>query len=140
MRAVTPELDWSAIGRGGLLALAIAASAVAAHEVVDAVAGIDPDSDVILLFYVVVLAGLVLGGRLAGLRRPEAPLTHGALAALAAYAALALVTTAVRIGDGDVVDPVGLLFNAFMAASAGILGGLLAARRSASQRSEPAHE
>jgi putative membrane protein (TIGR04086 family) len=137
---VTPEFDWSAVGKGGLLALAVAVPAILAHEVIDAVAGLDPDSDLVLLFYVAVLAGLVLGGRLAGLRRPDAPFTHGALAALSAYAVLALVTTVVRLADGEAVEPVGLLFNAFMAASAGILGGLLATRRTAGPRPEAAHE
>jgi hypothetical protein len=63
----------------------------------------------------------------AGRRQPLSPLTHGALAALAAYVVLIVVITIIRLALGrEVADPVSLLFNALMAASAGIFGGYLA--------------
>ncbi|MDQ3895796.1 MAG: hypothetical protein M3326_00870, partial [Actinomycetota bacterium] len=62
-----------------------------------------------------------------GRRQPLSPLTHGALAALAAYVIVVAAITAIRLALGrEVADPVSLLFNALMAASAGMFGGYLA--------------
>ena len=58
------------------------------------------------------------------------PLTHGAVTALAAYVVLIVVITAIRLALGrEVADPVSLVFNALMAASAGVVGGYVAATR-----------
>jgi putative membrane protein (TIGR04086 family) len=129
-------ISWETVGRGAGFALAIAVPAIVAAEVIDAVADLDPESNFIFLFYVLVVAGLVLGGWRAGKQAPDAPLSHGALAALVAYAVIAVGTSVLRLAGGDGVDAIGLVFNAFMAASAGILGGLVAGRRSASPGSE----
>ncbi len=50
------------------------------------------------------------------------------LAVLAAYAVVVLAALAFRIATDRDVDPVALAFNALMAASAGILGTVLAER------------
>ena len=129
-------ISWDAIGRGAILTLSIAVPAIVIAEVIDALADLDPESNVTLLFYVVVVAGLVLGGWRAGVRAPDAPLTHGALAALAAYVIIATATTALRIASGDGADLVAVVFNAFMAVGAGILGGMVAGRRPRPEGSE----
>jgi putative membrane protein (TIGR04086 family) len=120
------KVDRRAVLAGAVLAAAVAAGAIVLAQAIKSLTGTDAN----LVLYLVLLGGLVAGGRVAGRRQPGAPLTHGALAALAAYVALIVVITAIRLALGrDVADPVSLVFNGLMAASAGILGGYLAVRR-----------
>lgn len=125
-------IDRQIVSAGAGVALAIAIPTILLESAVDATVGIDRDSNVLFLFYVPVLVGLVVGGWWAGRRRTDAPLTHGALAAFAAYVVVALLTTIVRLAAGHSIDGsllFALVFNGLLAASAGILGGLLATRR-----------
>lgn len=120
------NVDRSAIAAGAGVASAVAAAAVVGAQVVKSAGGANADA----VLYVVLLAGLVAGGRVAARRQPRSPLTHGALAALCAYVALVSVITVVRLAVGHgVADPVSIVFNGLMAASAGIFGGYLVARR-----------
>ena len=120
------KIDRNAVVAGAALGAAVAAAAIVLAQAIKSLRG----SNANLLLYLVLLGGLVLGGRTSARRQPTAPLTHGALAALVAYVALIVVITAVRLALGrEVADPVSLVFNGLMAASAGILGGYLAARR-----------
>lgn len=112
---------------GTQLAVLVAAGAIVVAQAITSLT----DRDANLLLYLVLLGGMAAGGREAALRRPETPLTHGALAALSAYVLLIMVITLIRVALGrEVADPVSLVFNALMAASAGIFGGYLAVRRS----------
>ena len=120
------KIDRNAVVAGAALGAAVAAAAIVLAQAIKSLTG----SNANLLLYLVLLGGLVLGGRAAARRQPTAPLTHGALAALVAYVALIVVITGLRLALGrEVADPVSLVFNGLMAASAGILGGYLAARR-----------
>jgi putative membrane protein (TIGR04086 family) len=119
-------VDWRAVLAGARLAVLVAAAAIVVAQAVTSLT----DSDANLLLYLVLLGGLVAGGRAAARRQLQSPLTHGALAALTAYVALILAITAIRLALGkEVADPVSLVFNGLMAASAGIFGGYLAAMR-----------
>lgn len=118
-------VDPRAVAAGCILALAIAVPTITVSSLV----GIDSTSDAVFVAYLVYLGGLVVGGRRAGQRRPDAPLSNGAVAALAAYGAIAVVVSIVRIASGRALDPASLLFNAFLAATAGIGGGLSATWR-----------
>ncbi|MDQ4133076.1 MAG: TIGR04086 family membrane protein [Actinomycetota bacterium] len=122
-------IRWEPVGRGAALSLVFAIPAIVGHEVIDAFADLDTDSNVTFALYIVVVAGLVVGGWRAGAQAPDAPLTHGALAALTAYVVIAVATTVVRVAVGDGADMVAVVFNALMAVGAGILGGIVAARR-----------
>ena len=116
------KVDRAAVLAGARLAVIVAGAAIVVAQTIKSLT----DSDANLLLYIVLLGGLAAGGRVAGLREPQAPLTHGALAALVAYVVLIVVITAIRLALGrEVADPVSLLFNALMAASAGIFGGYL---------------
>lgn len=117
-------VDPRAVAVGAVLALAVAVTSIVTAQVIDATVGIDPGSNLVFLFYLVVVGGLVAGGRRAARRRPDAPLAHGALAALAAYAAIAVVSAVIRLATGRSPDAVALVFNALMSATAGIVGGL----------------
>jgi putative membrane protein (TIGR04086 family) len=120
------NVDRRAVVAGARLAVVIAAGAIVVAQAIKSLT----DTDANLLLYLVLLAGLAAGGRVAGRRQPRSPLTHGALAALSAYVVLIVVITVIRLALGDdPADPVSLVFNGLMAASAGIFGGYLAVMR-----------
>ncbi len=123
------RVSWGAVRTGATLSLAVILATIVLVEVLDAAIGFDPGSNWVFLFYGLALAGLMAGGWRAARRRPDAPLLHGVLAVLAAYALIALAVLAFRIATDRDVDPVALAFNALMAASAGILGTVLAERQ-----------
>jgi hypothetical protein len=120
-------IDWKAVIAGAGLALFVVVPLV----VLAAIIGTGRDSNVNFLFYVPVVIGFAFGGWGTARRRRDAPLTHGAAAALVAYVLVAATIAAVRLADGHTVNVSGLVFNGFVAASAGIFGGLLATRRRA---------
>lgn len=115
-----------------MLSLGVVVATIVLVEAVDASVGIGAGSNWVFLFYALALAGLVAGGWRAARRRPDAPLLHGILAVLAAYAVIAVAALVLRIATDRDIDPVAFAFNALMAASAGILGTVLAERRTAS--------
>ncbi len=120
------KVDHSAVLAGARLAVLVAGASIVLAQAIKSLT----DTDANLFLYLVLLGGLAAGGRVAGRRQPLSPLTHGALAALCAYVVLIVVITAVRLALGrEVADPVSLLFNGLMAASAGIFGGYLALAR-----------
>ena len=120
------NVDRRAVLAGATLALIVAAASIALAQAVTSLT----DGDANLALYLVLLGGLAAGGRVAGRRQPQSPLTHGALAALSAFVVLVAVITAIRLALGrEVADPVSLVFNGLMAASAGMFGGFLALTR-----------
>lgn len=119
-------VDRPSVVAGARLAVIVGAAAIALAQAITSLT----DSDANLLLYLVLLGGLVAGGRLAASRQPMSPLTHGALAAISAYVVLIVAITVIRLALGkELADPVSLVFNGLMAASAGMFGGYLAARR-----------
>jgi putative membrane protein (TIGR04086 family) len=119
-------VDRPAVIAGARLAVIIGAAAIALAQAITSLT----DSDANLPLYMVLLGGLGAGGRLAALRQPQSPLTHGALAAMSAYVVLIVAITVIRLALGkEVADPVSLVFNGLMAASAGMFGGYLAVRQ-----------
>ena len=119
------SVDRSAVVAGARLATIVAVPAIVLGQALESAAG----GNAVIPLYLVILGGLCAGGRLAALRQPESPLTHGALAALAAYVTLVVAIVAIQLALGrEVADPVSLVFNGLMAASAGMFGGYLAAR------------
>lgn len=119
--------DWKVVTVGAGMALFVVIPTIA----LAALAGTDRESNVNFFFYVPIVIGLAFGGWVAARRRRDAPLRHGCLAALAAYILVAFLITSVRVADGRTLNMTGLIFNGFVAASAGIFGGLLATRRRA---------
>jgi hypothetical protein len=120
------SVDRGAVVAGAGLAVMVAVPAIALGQALESAAG----GNAVIPLYLVILGGLCAGGRRAALRQPLSPLTHGALAAIGAYVALVAVIVLIQLALGrEVADPVSLVFNGLMAASAGIFGGYLAARR-----------
>lgn len=119
-------VDRRAVLAGAQVAVVVAVAAIVVAQAITSLT----DTDANLPLYLVLLCGLGAGGRAAARRQPESPLTHGALAALAAYVVLIVAITVLRLALGhEVADPVSLVFNGLMAASAGIFGGYLAVMR-----------
>lgn len=119
------KIDRTAVVAGAMRAAVVAGLAIVVAQAIKSLT----DTDANLVLYLVLLFGLVFGGWVAARRQPTSPLTHGALAALAAYGVLVAVVTAVRVALGrDLANPASFVFNGLMAASAGILGGYLALR------------
>lgn len=120
------SVDRGAVLAGARLAVIVAVPAIILGQALESAAG----GNAVIPLYLVILGGLCAGGRLAALRQPEAPLTHGALAAIVAYVALVVAIVIIQLALGrEVADPVSQVFNGLMAASAGMFGGYLAARR-----------
>ena len=84
----------------GAVALGVSLASLVAYAIVNAIVSFDRDSNWPFAFYVVILLGMALGGRLAGRARPDAPLAHGSLAALGA---MGVIDVALR---NDIVDNV----------------------------------
>ena len=122
---MTSLLDGRAVLAGALVGLIVAVPTI----VLSSLADVDPRSNAVFIPFLVYLAGLVAGGWRAGRLGPEAPLSNGGVAALAAYAAVAVVASIIRVTSDRSLDVVSLASNAFLAASAGILGGLIAGWR-----------
>jgi putative membrane protein (TIGR04086 family) len=121
------ELDWGAIGIGAAVALALA---VPAAVIGQAVVGDDEEvSNVVFLFTAVILAGCAAGGFVAASKRPDAPLSHGAIAALAAYVVVQGIGIAAIVVRDDEIRIARIVFNALLSASVGMIGGLVAERR-----------
>jgi putative membrane protein (TIGR04086 family) len=123
-----PKLDFKAVGAGVLAALVLALPA----GLIGAVVVTDESNNGVFVFFLVIMAGMLVGGFVAGSKRPDSPLTHGAAAAVIAYAVAQFVTVIVRVvGDNKLRSPVVYVFNLLLMASIGVVGGLIAERRNA---------
>ena len=125
-------IDWRAAGTGALAALVLALPAALMGAIVVG----DDSNNGVFVFYLLIMAGILAGGFVAGSKRPDAPLTHGAVAAVLAYAvAQALAILVKAVGGSHLASPAVYIFNALLMASLGVVGGLLAERRTARLRS-----
>jgi len=114
-------IDLPAVIAGAGLGLAVAVPTIVGSSLI----GIDSTSNAVFVAFLVYLAGLTLGGRLAARRCPDAPLSNGAMAAIVAYLTIAVIVSILRLATSRALDPASLILNFFLAASAGILGGLI---------------
>lgn len=116
------RIDWEVVLAGAGLAAAVDVPVIVLGTTLSG------DSSLVIPLYFVLLAGQVAAGAYAARHHLEAPLVHGALAPLVAYLVIVIVVVVVRAIDGRAPDAVALVFDGFMAASAGILGALVATR------------
>jgi hypothetical protein len=113
-------IDPRAVGLGALAAIVVAFPGLLLGGILDVAA-----------FAIVVLLAFVLGGTLAALKRPDAPYTHGLLAAAAACVVTSGISIAIRVAKDDDIQPAAYAFNLVLAAGCGCLGALIAQRRTA---------
>ena len=83
-----------------------------------------------VVFVLLVFAGLITAGFVAGSKRPDTPLSHGIVAALGTYVVSAAIAITLLIAKGDSINPAVYVFDAGVAAGMGLFGGYLAERRS----------
>ena len=132
--------DWRAVGMGAAAAVVII---LPPTLVARALKGDDLEGQESYLWVVAVVAvfaGFAVGGHLAAVRRPDAPLLHSALSAVAAFAVLAALTVVRRLANGDglsvpLVTTLALMLQ--IAVSLAVLGGYVAMRREAHRRRTP---
>lgn len=121
-----------AVGAGVALAICVPAAILA--QVLDRAGTIDDDSSWLLVLFVVILLGMGIGGYVAAVRRLDAPLTNGAVAALSAYLLVQTIGAVRLLAAGDDVTWAAIPFFALLAAAAGMAGGLVADRRARTPR------
>ncbi|CAN5618158.1 hypothetical protein BH20ACT2_BH20ACT2_17450 [soil metagenome] len=126
--ALTGALEGRTVVRGATLALLVAAPAALASEALVDDEAADGGSNLVFVFFLIILVAFLAGGALAGRGRPDVPLVHGAAAAAAAYLVLQGAGTVARLFRGDDLSPLRLVFNGLLLVSAGILGALVATR------------
>ena len=119
-------VDLRAVAFGAAVVLAVAVPVALIGSLV-----LDEGSDGVFLFVLPILAAYVLGGFVAGSKRPDRPLTNGAVAAFAGFAVAQAVSAVVQAVQDESVSSVAVLFNALLSANLGLLGGWLAERRGA---------
>ena len=121
-----------AIGAG--IALAICVPAAILAQVLDEAGSVDDDSSWLLVLFAVILVGMGVGGHAAAVRRLDAPLTNGAVAALAAYLLVQGIGAVRLLASGDDVTWAAIPFFALLSAAAGMAGGLVADHRARQPR------
>lgn len=122
-------LNRAAIVAGGMSGLAVIVPLVGVQLVATAVSDDEVPGGVVALLFLGILLAFGLAGARAGRRAPDAPATHGALAAVVALVAWVPLRLAIAVaGDGG--NPVaGIGAAAGFALVMGTLGGLFGARK-----------
>ncbi|MEM9518385.1 MAG: hypothetical protein AAGA37_03635 [Actinomycetota bacterium] len=122
-------LNVSAVRRGALVCLVIAApAAVISRLLADNDAGTDQSNWVFVALLAIVVAYL-LGGSTAGRHAADAPFVNGAAASLSAFAVVQVIGGVIRLIQGDGLSPIGIVFNALLAATIGVVGAGVGAMR-----------
>ena len=96
-------IDWRVVLRGSLVGLAIIVPVTVLRVVLDREITNFDDSGWIYPLFVLILVGYFAAGWVAGRSRPDAPLSHGALAGMGVFALwvpIRIVIWAVRGEDG----------------------------------------
>lgn len=89
----------------------------------------EPSAVLALLTTLVLLLGFTFGGFAAArVADSGTPLLHGAAGAAGAWAVLQAISVVIRLVSGDGLRPLGIVFTGLLAASAGVVGGILATR------------
>jgi hypothetical protein len=142
------EIDRQVIVRAAVFTLTLVVPTYIVIEVVNVVADIHENSNFWFLAFLAIFFEMALGGARAARLKPEAPLSHGAIAALAAYVPLLVVVLAIPIAQGHnerllALIPY-LIFALLMFGSSGIFGALVVTSqrersRARRRRRPPAH-
>jgi putative membrane protein (TIGR04086 family) len=126
---VLRDLDLRAVAVGAAVAIVLALPPLVVFEVLVAANVIDRESSLAVVFFAAQMVAFACGGFVAAAKRPDAPLSHGACAALAGYLTVQLVAVIVILVRGDAVSLVKIVFSALLSAGLGVLGAMVYARR-----------
>lgn len=118
------DLDLRAVALGAAVVLVVGVPVATIGSIV-----VDEGSNAAFPLAVLTLLALVAGGFVAGSKRPDAPLIHGAAAAFVGFAIAQTVSIILQLVQDDEVSPVAVAFNGLLAANIGLFGAWLASRR-----------
>lgn len=139
--AASPQelsIDWRVVLRGALVGLAVIVPVTVLRVVLDREVSDFDDSGWIYPLFILILLAYGAAGWVAGSARPDAPLTHGALAGLGAFVLwipIRIVIWVVRedgrglvSGDDAALRPGQVFGQLVIAAALAMLGAIIAAR------------
>lgn len=127
---VLSAINVSAVQRGALLCLVIATpAAIVSRLLADDDGSTDQSNWVFLALMAIVIAYLV-GGAAAGRRVDSSPFLNGAAATLSAFVVVQVIGAVIRLAQGEGLSPVGVVFNALLAATIGVVGAGIGVWRS----------
>jgi hypothetical protein len=105
VKSLGVQVDRHVVLVAGGVALGVSLVGLVAYAIVDAIVEFREDSNWPFAFYVLILAGMALGGRVAGRARPDAPLAHASLAALCAMGVIAVISVVIDVVlENGIVD------------------------------------
>ncbi|MEM9467034.1 MAG: hypothetical protein AAGA90_16800 [Actinomycetota bacterium] len=119
---MTAALNAAAVRRGAIACLVIAAPAAVVSRLL---AGDDTSTDQSSWVFVALLAIVVaylLGGSIAGRGAADAPFVNGAAATLSAFLVVQVIGGVIRLVQSEGLSPIGIVFNALLAATIGVVG------------------
>jgi putative membrane protein (TIGR04086 family) len=126
------DIDWKAVASGAVVTVAIGILA----SVVAAVIDLPKDSNGWFIFFWVDIVGAGIGGFIAGRRRLDTPLMHGALVGACSYVVIAIFATTITLVAGHTGPSVAqVVFAILWLALGGTIGGWVASWRA--QRTRP---
>jgi len=125
-----PDITWRAVLLGASVALAVGLPASVLAGLTDGSNSPDDNSSWVFVFLAVTLVGMAAGGAAAARRRPDAALTHGAIAAFCAFVPIQALGAASQLINDDTSPPslLGVVFSATLLTTAGIIGAALSQR------------
>lgn len=137
-------IDWRVVLRGALIGLAIIVPVTVLRVILDREIHDFDDSGWIYPLFVLILVAYGVAGGIAGRARPDAPLSHGALAGLGAFVLwipIRVVIWAVREdgrglfrGEDAALSPGQVFGQLVIGAAIGMLGAWIATRLAARRR------
>jgi putative membrane protein (TIGR04086 family) len=129
------RVDWKAVAAGAVVTIAVGVLA----SVVAAVIDLPKDSNGWYVFFWIDIIGAAVGGFIAGRRRLDTPLLHGALVGACAYVVIAAFATTITLVSGHAGPGVAqVLFAILWLALGGTIGGWIASWRA--QRARPSEQ
>jgi len=124
---VLGDLDRRTVARGAAATLVLAVPAAIASSLL---ADHQPSPHAVLsALSLVLLVGFAIGGFVAGSESADLPAKHAAAAALVAFVIVQAFGILARATRGATINVVRIAATGMLAVSAGLIGGLLAARR-----------
>ena len=121
--APVQNLDWGVVRQGAIAGLVLIIPAALLSAIATSS---DSNTNLAFLFSFLILIGFSIAGFVAGSRRSDTPMMHGAAAAVACYVVVQLFGLLRRLAAGESVNfltyPLAVLF----AATCGVAGAVLA--------------
>jgi putative membrane protein (TIGR04086 family) len=131
------RIDWKAVATGAVITVAVGVLA----SVVAAVIDLPKDSNGWYVFFWIDVIGAGVGGFIAGRRRLDTPMMHGALVGACAYVVIAAFAITITLVSGHAGPGVAqVLFAILWLALGGTIGGWVASWRAQRTRPRPSEQ